>query len=373
MPAPLLSPRALNRTLLARQLLLERSSMTPVAALEHLVGLQAQLPGSPYLALRARLAGFDPHGLSGLVERREAVRIALMRSTIHLVTADDAARLRPVVQPVLDRELVTIRTWARGVEGVDLEPVLALGRSLTDERPRSMADLRAEIAARWPDLDAGALAYAIRNRLPMVQATPRGTWGRSGGVALTTLERWTGRPMGEPSTVDDVIVRYLRAFGPATVADAAAWSRLTGLREPFERLRPSLRTFRDERGRELFDVPESPDAGAPILTGDEPAPARLLPDYDNALLSHADRTRIVPPLPWPSLGDNITMPTFLVDGFAAGYWKPLGKGAAMRIEVHPLTAVSGADRVAVETEASSLLAMLEPRADPGAIHWVEPD
>jgi hypothetical protein len=366
MPAPLLSQRALNRTLLARQLLLERAAMAPAAALEHLVGLQAQVPGSPYQALRARLAGFDPHALSRLLERREAVRMVLMRGTIHLVTAADAARLRPAVQPVLDRELFANRTWARGVEGVDLEPVLALGRELTAERPRSMAELRAEIAARWPELDAGSLAYSIRNRLPTVQATPRGLWGRSGGVALTTLERWTGRPMGQPSAVDEVLVRYLRAFGPATVADAAAWSRLTGLREPFERLRPSLRTFRDERGRELFDVPD-----VPILTGDEPAPARLLPDFDNALLSHADRTRIVPPLPWPTLGDNVTAPTFLVDGLVAGYWKPAGKGAAMAIELHPLAVVAPAGRREVEAEASALLAMLEPRADPGAIRWVE--
>ena len=340
--------------------------MTPAAALEHLLGLQAQNPGSPYQALRARLAGFDPMDLSGLLERREAVRMVLMRGTIHLVTAEDAARLRPVVQPVLDRELFANRAWAKGVEGVDLEPVLALGRALTDERPRSMAELRAAIAERWPDLEAGSLAYAIRNRLPTVQATPRGLWGRAGGVALTTLERWTGRPMGEPASIDEVVVRYLRAFGPATVADASAWSRLTGLREPFERLRPVLRTFRDERGRELFDVPD-----APILTGDEPAPARLLPDYDNALLSHADRTRIVPPLPWPSLGDNVTAPALLVDGFVAGYWKPVGRGSATAIELHPLAAVTPAARLEVEAEAASLLAMLEPRADPGAIRWVE--
>jgi hypothetical protein len=366
MSAPLLTQRALNRTLLARQLLAERSPMAPAEALEHLVGLQAQNPGSPYQALLARLSGFDPLELSGLLERREAVRMVLMRGTIHLVTADDAARLRPVVQPVLDRELFANRTWARGVTGVDLDPVLALGRELTDERPRSLAELRTEIAARWPERNAASLAYSIRNLLPTVQATPRGLWGRTGGVALTTLDRWTGRPLADPSTIDDVIPRYLRAFGPAAVADAAAWSRLTGLRDPFERLRPSLRTFRDERGRELFDVPD-----APILTGDEPAPVRLLPDYDNALLAHADRTRIVPPLDWPSLGDNVTMPTFLVDGFVAGYWKPAGTGAAVAIEVHPLAPVGPAARHEVEAEAAALLAMLEPRADPGAVRWVE--
>jgi hypothetical protein len=366
-PAPVLSTRALNRTLLARQLLLERATMRAEAALEHLVGLQAQNPPSPYHALHARLADFDPLELSGLMERREAVRMVLMRGTIHLVTAGDAARLRPVVQPVLDRELFGNRTWGAGVEGVDLAPVLAYGKELVEERPRSLADLRNLFATRWADLDAGTLAYAIRNLLPTIQVTPRGLWGRTGAVALTTLDHWTGRPMGGSATIDAVMVRYLRAFGPAAVADAAAWSRLTGLGEVFERLRPGLRTFRDERGRELFDDPE-----APVLAGAEPAPIRLLPDYDNALLAHADRSRIVPALEWPSLGDNVTTPTFLVDGFVAGIWKPVGRGRATAIDLQAMSSLSAQHRHGVEAEASSLLAMLEPHADPGAIRWVEP-
>jgi hypothetical protein len=365
-PAPLLSTRALNRTLLARQLLLERAAMPVRQAVAHLVGLQAQNPPSPYLALQARLGAFDPLELSGLLERREAVRMVLMRGTIHLATAEDAAALRPVIQPVLHRELYVNRTWRRGIEGVDVAPVLVLGRELVEARPRTMAELRAEIAARWPDRDARTLAYAIRNLLPTIQATPRGLWGRTGPVALTTLDGWTGRPMGEPATIDATVLRYLRAFGPAAVADVAAWSGLTGLREVTERLRPRLRTFRDERGRELFDVPD-----APVLTGDEPAPVRLLPDYDNATLSHDDRSRIVPKLEWPSLGDNVTAPVYLVDGFVAGVWKPTGKGAATAIDLRPMVALSPADRAAVEAEAAGVLALLEPRADPGALRWVD--
>lgn len=366
MPTPLLSRRALNRTLLARQLLLERSAMDPAAALVHLVGLQAQNPPSPYLALHARLEGFDPSALSTLLERREAVRMVLMRGTIHLVTAGDAAGLRPVMQPVLDRELYRNRTWGPGIAGVDVEPVLAFGRALVEERPRSLADLRTTIGARWPELDARTMAYAVRNLLPTVQATPRGLWGRSGAVALTTLDHWVGRTPGPPFTTEDAVLRYLRAFGPASVADAAAWSRLTGLREVVERLRPGLRTFRDERGRELLDVPD-----APLLSGDERAPVRFLPDYDNALLAHDDRSRIVPALQWPSLGDNVTMPTFLVDGFVAGIWKPAGSGTSTAIELRGLVPLSVADRAAVESEAGAVLALLEPRADPSAVRWIE--
>jgi hypothetical protein len=361
---PVLPRRALNRTLLARQLLLGRSAMSPTDALEHLVGLQAQNPWSPYHALHARLAAFDPAVLSAMVERREAVRMVLMRGTIHLVLARDAAALRPVVQPVLDRELFATRTWGAGVRGVDLEPVLALGRTLVEAEPRSMQSLRGEIASRWPELDAGSLAYAIRNLLPTIQATPRGLWRRSGGVQLTTLQAWTGlEPDSEPD-LGGAIRRHLRAFGPAAVADAAAWSRLTGLREAFETLRPGLRTFRDERGRELFDVED-----APILTGDEEAPVRFLPDYDNALLSHEDRSRIVPRLDWPKLGDNVTAPVFLVDGFVAGIWKPAGKGRDTAIELRPMVAIEPRDRAAIEAEAGGLLAMIEPAADRERITW----
>jgi hypothetical protein len=336
----------------------------PLDAVEHLVGLQAQNPWSPYQALHARLASFDPTTLSDALERRDAVRMVLMRGTIHLVTARDAATLRPVVQPVLDRELFTTRAWGPGVAGVDLEPILAFARELVEARPRSMQELRAAIAERWPDLDAASLAYAARNQLPTIQATPRGLWGRSGSVRLTTLRAWTGRDVADEARPDEAILRYLRAFGPASTADAAAWSRLTSLREAFERLRPGLTTFRDERNRELFDVP-----GAPVLTGNEPAPVRFLPDYDNALLSHQDRSRIIPELDWPELGDNVTAPVFLVDGFVAGIWKPVGTGGDAGIGLRPMVALDPADRHAIEEAASSLLAMIEPAADRGRITW----
>jgi hypothetical protein len=342
--------------------------MAPLDAVEHLVGLQAQNPWSPYHALHARLRAFDPFDLSAAMARREAVRMVLMRGTIHLVSARDAAALRPVVQPVLDRELFATRTWGPGVAGVDLEPILAFARALVEAEPRSMQSLRAAIAERWPDLDAGTLAYAARNQLPTLQVTPRGLWNQPGGVRLTTIRAWTGLDVADDATPDAALLRYLRAFGPASVGDAAAWSRLTGLREPFERLRPRLRTFRDERGRELFDVED----GA-ILRGDEPAPVRFLPDYDNALLSHQDRSRIVPDLDWPELGDNVTAPVFLVDGFVAGIWKPVGRGRDAAITLRPMVAIDPSDRPQIEAAASSLLSMIEPAADPGSIRWWRED
>jgi Winged helix DNA-binding domain len=286
----------------------------------------------------------------------------LMRGTIHLVTAEDALALRAVIQPVLDRELFGNRTWARGLEGVDLEPVLALGRDLVDERPRTLAELRDAMAERWPNRDVRSLAYAVRNLLPTLQVPPRGLWTRSGAARLTTLEAWTGRSPAQDTDPAPALRRYLRAFGPASVADMQAWSRLAGLRPVVEGMRATLRTHRDERGRELFDLPD-----LPLADPDLPAPIRFLPDYDNALLSHDDRSRIVPQLEWPALGDNVTAPIVLVDGFAAGIWrvlKPASKGERPVLAVQVLVPLGGATRAAIEAEAASLAAFLAT-ATPG--------
>jgi Winged helix DNA-binding domain len=279
-----LSLRALNRATLERQLLLCRSDLPVLDAVEHLVGLQAQEPPDPYTALWSRLDGFRPESLAGLLEERRVVRIPLMRSTIHLVSADDCLAIRPLVQPVLDAELARYRD----LTGVDVDAVLAFARKLVEERPRSVRELRAALAERFPQHEPGDLAYACRNLLAFVQVPPRGVWGRSSQVISTTAESWLGRPLERNPSLDELVLRYFRAFGPASVADVATWSRLTGLREVVERLRPRLATFRDERGRELFDLPE-----APRPDPETPAPARFLPEYDNVLLSHADRSRFI--------------------------------------------------------------------------------
>ena len=286
-----LSNRALNRATLARQFLLERSTTAVDDAVDHLVGLQAQVPGDPYVALWSRLERFDPEALSnGLLERR-LVRIVVMRGTIHLVTADDCLALRPLMQPVLDGELSRHPDAVPHLGGVDLEPVLAAVRQLLAEHPMSGTEMRAALATRFPALDAAALTIASRCLLPLVQVPPRGLWRQGGQVRTTTAESWLGRPLATTTSIvttsiDDVVLRYLAAFGPSTVADVSTWCRLTGLREVVDRLRPRLVSVHDERGRELFDVPDAPRPEA-----DTAAPVRFLPEYDNVLLSHADRTR----------------------------------------------------------------------------------
>lgn len=340
-----MSRRELNRALLDRQLLLRRSDLPALRAVEHLVGMQAQSPKAPYFGLWARLSGFEPDELTRLVLRRGVVRIALMRSTVHLVTADDCLTLRPLVQPALERGLSNFR---RGLGGVDLAEVAALGRRLVEERPRGTGELRAEFLARWPDRDPDALAAATRNLVPCVQVPPRGLWGKSGQVRLTSVEAWLGRDLVREPAPDAVVVRYLAAFGPAGVRDVQAWSGLTGLAEVLHRLRPRLRAFRDQNGRELYDLPD-----APRPDPETPAPVRFLPEFDNLLLSHADRTRVISDADRRRLmtNGNATRGSFLVDGFFRGTWK-IGNAS---LSIDPFARLSKQDAAAVSEEAGRLL------------------
>ncbi|MFE4699835.1 winged helix DNA-binding domain-containing protein [Streptomyces sp. NPDC056738] len=350
--APVLGTRALNRATLDRQLLLRRSPTAATAAVEHLLGLQAQNVKPPYYALAARLDGFRPEHLSTAMEERDVVRIVTMRSTIHTHTADDALTLRPLVQAARDRELGQFR---KGLTGVDLDRLAAIGRELVESGPRTMKQLREALLAQWPEADPFALSVAARCTLPLVQVTPRGLWGRSGQVALTTAEHWLGRPAEPAPAPDATVLRYLAAFGPASVKDMQTWAGLTRLREVFERLRPALAVFRDENGVELFDLP---DASRP--DPDTPAPPRFLPEFDNLLLSHADRSRVVPAdLKGRTWRGNQAYRTLLVDGFVSGLWK-LEEGALV---VEPFGRLTGARRGEVVAEAERMLATMHAGED----------
>jgi hypothetical protein len=346
-----LGPRALNRALLERQLLLQRSRRPIVDVIEHLVGLQAQAPNPPYVGLWTRLEDFHRDALTRLIEDRHVVRSATMRGTLHLVTARDFLSWRALFQPDLERMLQG--AYGRELAGLDIHAVAAAGRALVEEQSRTGAELGKLLSARWPGRDARALASAVRNLQPLVHVPPAGTWNSHKHAALTTVERWLGQPLAAAPVPDPLIRRYLAAFGPATLKDVQTWSGLTGLRDAVERLRPQLRTFRDEHGHELFDVPD-----APLPDPDTPAPPLFLAEFDNALLSHAERSRIItePDRKRVFTVNGLVRSTILVDGFVRGLWKiHHGKGAAT-LQITPFERLSANTRTALAEQGARLLA-----------------
>ncbi|MFE5481634.1 winged helix DNA-binding domain-containing protein [Streptomyces sp. NPDC056527] len=382
---PVLSTRALGRATLARQLLLAPAAMSAEDAVSHLLGLQAQNTKPPYYALAARLDGFRPEELSELMESRRVARIVTMRSTIHTHTADDVFTLRPLVQPARDREIGIFR---KGLVGVDLDRLAALARELVEERPRTPKEIREALLVEWPDADPQSLGIAARCLLPLVQVTPRGLWRSSGQVCLTTAETWFGRPFeavpaeagpaqavpaeagpaqADPSeaepTPDGTVLRYLAAFGPASVKDMQTWCGLTRLRDAFERLRPGLVTFQDEHGVELFDLPD-----APRPDEDTPAPPRFLPEFDNLLLSHADRSRVVAAearnRTWKG---NQAYCVFLLDGLLAGLWRLEETKERTAMTIQPFGSPTKAQRVELAEEAERMLGVM---ARPGVPYEV---
>jgi hypothetical protein len=348
----------LNRALLARQWLLEPRRASAVEAIEQLVGLQAQDVKAPYFQLWARLVDFDPHELSGILERRAAVRIVLMRGTIHLVSARDALLLRPLIDPVISR--ATDGNWSVG--DLDRDVLAAAGRELVEAQPRTFAQLGALLAERFPDADPQALAQQIRALVPLVQVPPRGLWRQSGAAAHTSVEAWLPDTAAPSPSLDDLVRRYLGAFGPASVQDMQKWSGLSRLRPAFERLRGELVSFSHAgTGRELFDLPD-----APRPPGDTPVPPRLVGPFDNLILSHADATRVLPTnyRRLVMTQNGLIAGMVLLDGFVAGNWriKATKKHALLTIASFSGKAYKKTDAGALTREGERLLHFAAPDA-----------
>ena len=362
-----LGPRALNRALLERQMLLRRRRVPAVEAIERLVGLQSQVPRDPYVALWSRLDRFRPAALAEPMADRRALRMTLLRGTLHTVTAADAVALRAAIQPVVERTLRSQAAFRTATDGIDLEKLLdAFTRSL-DEAPRTRAQLAEAVAGRYPGRDPTMLSLAMYV-IPTVQVTPRGIWGRTGPSAFTTVGSWLGRPVDDATDMDAFLLRYLAAFGPSTVADAQSWSGIPRLKPAFEALRPRVQTLRDERGRELFDVPDGPYPDPKT-----PAPVRFLPEYDNVGLGHKDRSRIIPDgvVQWTEVGWG----GVLVDGFAAARWRLWTEGGDAILRVEPFGKLRRDDRAAVSEEGERLAAFLAPETERRTVRFgaFEPD
>jgi hypothetical protein len=270
-----------------------------------------------------------------------------MRTTIHLVTSRDCLRIRPLLQPVLDRGFRTGSPFGRKLAGVDIDAVLAAGEAALQQKPATGVELAAILGKQWPDFDAESLAQAVRMLVPLVQIPPRGIWGKGGLPVWAPAETWLAKQLDESYSIDDLALRYLGAFGPAGVLDFQAWSWLARQSGTFERLRPRLITFRDESERELFDLPD-----APRPPEDVPAPVRFIPEYDNLLLSHADRSRVVTEA---ELKRVFARGGLLVDGFAAGAWKIVRTKGRATLEVELFRKLTKKDERSVQAEGRRLL------------------
>lgn len=362
-----LTTRDLNRALLARQLLLEREDVSPVTAVEQLAGLQAQDPGPPFVGLWTRIEDFHINELLDAIEARAVVRGTLQRGTLHLVSSRDYLAFRASLQPALDQAL---RVLGARAEGLDVAALLPVARELLADGPLTFGALRPLLAERFPQVDERALGYAVRTNLPLVMEATDDRWGYARSSRFTLAEDWLAEVSGDddraalqhspsPEAADQLVRRYLAAFGPASPQDFQSWSGVPDSEASFERLRDELAVFTDERGGELLDLPD-----APRPLADTEAPARFLPEFDNIVLGHADRSRIIADKHRPGLvTKNLRVrATFLWDGFAAGTWTVERSKKSATLKIEPFqTLPAGAIR-ALKREGERLLEFTDEHA-----------
>ena len=352
-----LTLRDLNRATLARQLLLERSVLPVKGAVERLVAMQAQLPQPPYVGLWTRLHAFSRDDLARLIEERAIVKATFLRGTLHLLTAEDYVRFRATLQPALQRGSESI-VKQRGTQ-LDVESVLAMGKQFLAEQPRTFAEITAMFSEQMPDTDVGALRYTVRMNVPLIQVPVSTGWGYPATPQFTLAEAWLGKPIPTETDLRALAFRYLAAFGPATLTDIQTWSGLGKLKEAVEKLKPELSIHQDERKRELLDVPDGL-----LPPADTPVPERFLPEFDNLLLSHTNRTRVVA----DAHRSKVYLPglrvaaTFLVDGFVAGTWKVEKSKKSAALILEPFEPLSKQNRRGLSEEAENLVRFIEPAA-----------
>jgi hypothetical protein len=355
---PALSLRELNRTTLGRQLLARRAALPATRAIERLVGMQAQLARPPFVGLWTRLDGFAREELAGAIDARTVVKATLLRGTLHLLTTADYLTFRAALQPVLTSALEAILKERDA--HVDVPRVVDATREFMHDTPRSFAEITTLLTGLVRDGDPGALRYAVRTHLPMIQVPIDKPWKYPGNPRFALAEEWLGTPVpaDSPQPVE-LVKRYLAAFGPASVKDMETWSYLPDLKSAFDALAPDLTHYCDERGRDVFDLP-----GLEIEPDDAPAPLRFLPEFDNLLLAHLDRTRVVP----RPARSKVFLPglrvaaTVLIDGFVGATWTTERVKQTVTLNVAPLVPLSRTTRTELIQEGERLAHFVEPDA-----------
>ncbi|MDX2973637.1 winged helix DNA-binding domain-containing protein [Kribbella solani] len=358
-----LSARAVNRAFLARQLLLEREEVGAADVVGRLVGMQGQEPKHPYLGLWTRIDGFDEEELDQAVRAREIVRGTMFRGTLHLVTAADYLRFRMTVAPVLAAGLKVL-----GDRGAGLEPekVVAAAETLLAKEPLTFTEVRDALQQQFPDVNERALGFCTRMLVPLVMYPADVRWSWTANSRFTPAEEWIGKKLHQQAEPGELVIRYLQAFGPATPADLQTWSGLQKAKPLFDDL--DLETFTDETGKTLYDVP-----AAPRPDPDTPAPARFLPEFDNVLLSHAKRERIIADEHKPAVfTKNLRVKaTYTVDGLVAGLWTTETKRGVATLTLTPFGRTLKKTATELEREGTALLHFLEPNAKTHAVVTAE--
>jgi hypothetical protein len=360
MPSATLTRREINRATLARQMLLAREKTTALDAIERLLAMQAQWPRPPFIGLWTRVDGFRREDLVRLLIKRQVVRATFFRATIHLMTARTYLALRPTIQPMLAGAMQTI--LKERLDGVDLDALVARARKHFAKTPCTFEDFRDHLLAADPKSDERALGYAVRMRLPLVQvpAADGEAWAFPSQACFTPAEDWLGKSikLAGPPKIDDLVRRYLAAYGPASVADIQAWTGLKIDRAVLDGLRNDLVTFKDESKRELFDLPDAPRPDA-----DTPAPIRFVPDYDSMIVARTDERFVAKPhRPHVFLSALRIAATLLVDGFVAGTWTLETKKKASAVIVKLFATVPERTRKAVAAEGEQLARFVDPDA-----------
>lgn len=355
MTARVLSLKQLNRTLLARQHLLKRASLDSLSAIESLVALQSQIPNPPYIGLWTRLRRFGRDDLTRLLESRQVVRAPWLRSTLHLVTAADHQRFQAVIQPALARGLRSF--FGARAKDLDIDQLIQIAKPYLEAERPAIGALRDHLLAHVPDRDKQAMAYAVRSYLPLVQVPPSGAWGVGTRATYTTAVSWLGP--AEPADMGALFRRYLAAYGPASVMDFQTWTGITGLKSPLAATLAELVEYRDEAGKACYDLPEQTIADA-----DAPTPIRFLPEYDNILIAHKDRGRILPEEHRKKVfvSAGRVLGSVIIDGFAGATWRVQRDKTHATLLVSLFETHSGDTRAAIESEGLALLRFIADAA-----------
>lgn len=358
-----ITQRRLNRALLERQSLLERGDIAPLSAIERLAGMQSQIPNPPYIGLWTRLARFRKAELTSLLESRAVVRAPWIRSTLHLVSAADHQRFQAVIQPALARGLRSF--FGARARDLDIPRLIEIALPFLEAETPAIGALRDELQRHFPQHNKEAMAYAVRSYLPLLQVPPSGTWGVGTRATYTTAANWLGE--AQPSDLATLFRRYLAAFGPASIMDFQTWCGMTSLKSQLAPVLKTLVAYRSEDGAQLFDLSD-----LPLPPEDAPAPIRLLPEYDNILIAHKNRARILPEQHRKKVfvSAGRVLGTVLINGFVGAIWRSRREKDRARLSINLFEAVNAAIQADIEAEGMRLLRFIDEDARDLAVEFM---